>query len=156
MRAVWKVCGLTLLLITPIQNFVEVQWQFLLRNISLDKWCTSYNNAPPTFQKRATDCWLLWNFLPWSSLFVVGKSQKSHGVRSGLYGRCSNGVPPIHFFQAEHRIEFRSHPMWFLGFSNHEKGALKQEISVIDGLQHVFEEWMKRCKKCITCQGRYF
>jgi hypothetical protein len=39
---------------------------------------------------------------------MVGKAQKSHGARSGLYGGCSNGVPPIHFFQAEHRIQFRS------------------------------------------------
>jgi hypothetical protein len=57
---------------------------------------------------------------------MVGKAQKLHGVRSGLYGACSNGVPPIHFFQAECRIQFRSHPMQFLGFSNCEKGALRQ------------------------------
>jgi hypothetical protein len=25
-----------------------------------------------------------------------------------------------------------------------------------NGLQHVFEKWMERCKKCIACQGRYF
>jgi hypothetical protein len=25
---------------------------------------------------------------------MVGKAKKWHGVRSGLYGRCSNGVPP--------------------------------------------------------------
>jgi hypothetical protein len=36
---------------------------------------------------------------------MVGKAQKSHGARSGLYGGCSNGVPPIHSFQAEHRIQ---------------------------------------------------
>jgi hypothetical protein len=30
------------------------------------------------------------------------------GARSGLYGGCSNGVPPIHFFQPEHRSQFRS------------------------------------------------
>jgi hypothetical protein len=41
---------------------------------------------------------------------VDGKAQKSHGVRSVLYGGCSNGVSPIHFFQAEHRIQFRSRP----------------------------------------------
>jgi hypothetical protein len=23
-------------------------------------------------------------------------------------------------------------------------------------LQHVFEKWVERCKKCIACQGRYF
>jgi hypothetical protein len=61
---------------------------------------------------------------------MVGKAQKSHGAQSGLYGGCSNGVTPIHFFQAKHRIQFRSRPMRFLlGFSNHEKGTLRQEIS---------------------------
>jgi hypothetical protein len=50
------------------------------------------------------------------------------GVTSGLYGGCSNGVPPIHFFQDEHRIQFRSRPMQFLGFSKHEKKAPRQEI----------------------------
>jgi hypothetical protein len=39
------------------------------------------------------------------------------------------GLHCINFFQAEHRIQFRSCPMWFLGFSNHEKGAPRQEIS---------------------------
>jgi hypothetical protein len=24
-----------------------------------------------------------------------------------------------------------------------------------NGLQHVLEKWVERCKKCITCQGRY-
>jgi hypothetical protein len=60
---------------------------------------------------------------------MVGKAQKLHGAISGQYGGCSNEVPPIHFFQAEHRIQFRSWPMQFLGFSNHEKGAPGQEIS---------------------------
>jgi hypothetical protein len=57
---------------------------------------------------------------------MVGKAQKSHGARSELYGGCSNGVPPIHFFQAEHRIQSRSRPMRFLGLSNHEKEAPRQ------------------------------
>jgi hypothetical protein len=51
------------------------------------------------------------DFLPRSSLFLVGKVQKSHGAGSGLYGECSDGVPAIHFFQAEHRIQFTSYPM---------------------------------------------
>jgi hypothetical protein len=25
-----------------------------------------------------------------------------------------------------------------------------------NGLQHVSEKWMERCKKCIACHGRYF
>jgi hypothetical protein len=47
--------------------------------------------------------------------------------------------------------------MRFLGFSNHEKGALKLVLKLAaKGLQHVFEKWVERCKKCIACQGRYF
>jgi hypothetical protein len=29
-------------------------------------------------------------------------------------------------------------------------------LEVINGLQHAFEKWVERCKKCIVCQGRYF
>jgi hypothetical protein len=25
-----------------------------------------------------------------------------------------------------------------------------------NGLQHVSEKWVERCKKCIACQGRHF
>jgi hypothetical protein len=61
---------------------------------------------------------------------MVGKAQKSHGARSGLYGGCSNGNPPlIHFLQAENKIQFRYRSMRFLGFSDHENGAPRQEIS---------------------------
>jgi hypothetical protein len=89
-------------IITPSRNFVEVRWRSLFRSTSLGKRITSYN-APSTSWKRAADSWSLRNFLPRSSFFMVGKAQKSHGARSGLYGGCSNGVLPIHFFQAEHR-----------------------------------------------------
>jgi hypothetical protein len=85
-------------------------------------------------------------FLASERPFHCGKAQKSHAARSGLYGGCSNGIPPIQFFQTEHRIQFTSRLMRFLGFSNHEKGAPR----------HVFEKWVERCKKCIACQGRYF
>jgi hypothetical protein len=114
-------------LITPSQNFVEVRWRSLFPSTSLSKLCTSYN-APPTSRKRAADRWSLKNFFARSSLFTVGKAQKSHGARSGLYGGCSNEVPLFHFSHAEHRIQFRSRPMRFLGFSNHEKEAPWQEI----------------------------
>jgi hypothetical protein len=53
---------------------------------------------------------------------MVEKAQKSHGARSGLYGGCSNGV-------SEHRTQFTSRPMRFLGFSKHDKGAPRQEVS---------------------------
>jgi hypothetical protein len=48
---------------------------------------------------------------------MVGKVQKLHEARYGLCDRCSNGVPPIHSFQAEHIIQFISRAMRFiLGF----------------------------------------
>jgi hypothetical protein len=40
--------------------------------------------------------------------------------------------------------------MWFLGSSK------ATNFKVINGLQNVFKKWVEHCKKCITCQGRYF
>jgi hypothetical protein len=120
----FKVHGLTLLL------GVGTLWKssdslfFKVHPLASDVLLTT-----PTSWKCAADCWSLQNFLPQSSCFMVGKAQKSHGVRSGLYGRCSDWVPLIHFFQAKHRIQFTSYPMQFLGFSNYEEGAPRQEIS---------------------------
>jgi hypothetical protein len=37
------------------------------------------------------------------------------------------------------------------------KGELRgKKFEVTNGLQHVFEKWEERCKKCIVYQGRYF
>jgi hypothetical protein len=66
---------------------------------------------------------------PFISSKFLASELPFHGWRSGLCGGCSNGVPPIHFFQAEHRIKFRSRPMRFLGFFSHGNGAPRQEIS---------------------------
>jgi hypothetical protein len=44
--------------------------------------------------------------------------------------------------------------MQFMGFSNNEKGTPRQVIS--KWVQHVFEKWVERYKKCIAFQGRYF
>jgi hypothetical protein len=63
------------------------------------------------------------------------KPRNRMGARSGLYSGCSFGVPPIHFFQPEHRIRFRYRPMRFLGSSSHGNRAPKQEIS----------KWSKVC-----------
>jgi hypothetical protein len=88
---------------------------------------------------------------------MVGKAQKLHRARSGLYGGCSNGVPPIYFFQAEHRPQFRSPPHVISGLFQLWKGSSKtRKFEVINGLQHIFEKLVGCCKMCIACQGRYF
>jgi hypothetical protein len=115
-------------LITQSRNFVEVRWRSLFRSTSLGKRCTSYN-APPTSLKCAADRWSLRNFLTRSSLFMVGKAQKSHGTRSELNSVFSlekvDRWNPIR----TSAIQSRSRPMRFLGFSNHEMGTPRQEIS---------------------------
>jgi hypothetical protein len=45
--------------------------------------------------------------------------------------------------------------MQFLRFSNHSRGQNLLKLAA-NGLQHIFEKWAERCKKCIACQGRYF
>jgi hypothetical protein len=141
--------------ITQSRNFVEVRWRSLFRSTSLGKHCTSYN-ALPTSRKRAADRLSFRNFLLRSSLFMNGKAQKSHGTRSELYGGCSNGVPPIHFSRPD--TEFNSDLVLcdFLAFPIMKWSSEARNFEVINGLQHVFEKWVERCKKCIACQGRNF
>jgi hypothetical protein len=57
---------------------------------------------------------------------MVGKAQKSHGARSGLYDGVLMGFHRSTF--SKPKTEFTSRPMRFLGFSSHEKGAPRQEI----------------------------
>jgi hypothetical protein len=116
---------------------VEVRWRSLFRSTSLGKRCTSYN-APSTSGKRAANRRSLRNFLPRSSPFLAFKSPE---IAWGRNLDCMAGVlMGFHrstFFQAEHRIQFRSLPMRLLGFSNHENGDPRQEIS----------KWSTVCRK---------
>jgi phage/plasmid primase-like uncharacterized protein len=57
---------------------------------------------------------------------MVEKAQKSHGARFGLYGGCSDGVPSVHFFQAEDRIQFRSRSHAISGLFQPRKGRKLQ------------------------------
>jgi hypothetical protein len=78
-----------------------------------------------------------------------------HGARSRLYGGCSSEVPSIQFFHAEQRIQSRSRPHAITGLFQWWKWSSEaRNFEVINGLQHVFEKWVERCKKCIACQGR--
>jgi hypothetical protein len=82
------------------------------------------------FSERAADLRSLRNFLPWSSLFMVGKAQKLHGVRSEL--NSVFGLEEVDWWNPirTSAIQSRSCLVRFLGFSNHEKGAPpREEIS---------------------------
>jgi hypothetical protein len=107
---------------------MEVRWRSLSRSTSLGKRCTSYN-AQPTSRKRAAGRWSLTNFLPRSSLFTVWKAQKSHGAGSEL--NSVFGLVKVDWWNPirTSTIQSRSRPMRFLVFTNHEKGAPRQEIS---------------------------
>jgi hypothetical protein len=88
---------------------------------------------------------------------MVGKDQKLHEERSELNSVFDwekvDRWNPIRISA----IQSRSRPMRFLGLSNHEKGSSEaRNFEVINGLQHVSEKWVERCKKCIACQGRRY
>jgi hypothetical protein len=122
-RAVCKVRGLTLLLRVGTLWRCDDGLFFEVPPLASDA------NAPPTSRKLAADSWSLWNFLPRSSLFMVGEAQKSHGARSQLNSVFSlekvDRWNPIR----TSAIQSRSRVMRLLGFSNHENGAPRQEIS---------------------------
>jgi hypothetical protein len=54
-------------------------------------------------------------------------------------------------------IQSRSRPAHAIsGLFQPWKGSSEaRNFEVINGLQHVFEKWVERCKKCIACRGRY-
>jgi hypothetical protein len=43
---------------------------------------------------------------------MVGKAQKLHVVRSGLYGGCTNGFPLIHFLNTEYNLNLAARDFW--------------------------------------------
>jgi hypothetical protein len=60
---------------------------------------------------------------------MVGKAQKSHGAKSEL--NSVFGLEKVDRWNPIRTpaIQSRSRPMRFLGYSNHGKGAPRQEIS---------------------------
>jgi len=60
---------------------------------------------------------------------MVGKAQKSHGVRSGLYGGCSNGVPPISVSASIATFQLHSADSPIRLFCHPKKGSFKMTIT---------------------------
>jgi hypothetical protein len=80
---------------------------------------------------------------------MVGKSPKSHGTRSGLYGGCSNGVPPISVSASIATFQSRNSDAPLRLLRHPKKISFKTSVTLF------LEKWVERCKKCIAFQGRY-
>jgi hypothetical protein len=86
---------------------------------------------------------------------MVGKAQKSHGVRSELNSLLGlekvDQCNPIR----TSAIQSRSRPMRFLGFSNHEKGGSSEarNFEVINGLQHVLRSGWSFIRSASLAKG---
>jgi hypothetical protein len=129
-----------------------VRWRSLCRSTFLGKRCTSHN-TPPTSRKRAAYCWSLRNFLPPSSLFMVGKAQKSNGARSEL--NSVFGLEKVDQWNSIRTVQTSYHAIYGL-FQLWKGSSEARNFEMINSLQHVFEKKVERCKKCIACEGRYF
>jgi len=77
---IWKVCGLTLLL--QVRTLWRCSDSLFFKVTPLESnvllWCSTH------FSKRGCRSLITPKFLPWGSLFMVGKAQKSDGARSEL------------------------------------------------------------------------
>jgi hypothetical protein len=70
-------------------------------------------------------------FLPLSSLYMVGKAKESHGARSGLYGGCSNGVPPISVSVSIATFQSRNADAPLMLLRHPKKGYFKMTVTPI-------------------------
>jgi hypothetical protein len=114
-------------LITPSRNFVEVLWRSLFEVIPLasDAILTTLNPLLENVLKIVDHFEISCLGAPFSRL---EKPRNRMGRDLDCMGDVLMGCHhPI--FQTENRIQFRSRPMQFLGFSNHENWAPWQEIS---------------------------
>jgi len=60
---------------------------------------------------------------------MVGKAQKSHGARSGLYGGCSNGVPPISVYSSIAAFESHNADAPLRLLRHPKKGSFKTTVT---------------------------
>jgi hypothetical protein len=102
-------------LITQSGNFVKLRLQCLFRSTSHGKSCISYN-ALPTSRKLSYGRFK-------RTLFRMAEQPKRSVSISRL--KSGNGCPHRDRWNPMRTsaIQFRSRPMRFLGFSNHENGT---------------------------------
>jgi hypothetical protein len=81
---------------------------------------------------------------------MVGKAQTSHGAISGLYGRCSDGVPPIHFSKPNSELNSDLAPCDFRAFP-----TMKRELrgKKFRGDQRFQKQLIVERNSCVTKYG---
>jgi hypothetical protein len=62
---------------------------------------------------------------------------------------------PLFPSRTQNSIQISPHAITGL-FQPWKRSSEARNFEVINGLQHVFEKWVERCKKCIARQGWYF
>jgi hypothetical protein len=62
---------------------------------------------------------------------------------------------PLFPIRKQNSVQISPHAISVL-FQPRKGSSKARNFEVINGLQHVFEKWVERCKKWIACQGRYF
>jgi hypothetical protein len=113
-------------LMTTSWNYLEVRWRSVFRSTSFGKRCTSYNALPTS----KTCCRPL--IFEISCLGAPFSWLKKPRNRVGRDLNCMADVLMVFHrstFSTPNTIQFHLRPIQFLGFSNHEKGAPRQEIS---------------------------
>jgi hypothetical protein len=115
------------LLITPSRNFLEVRWRSLFRSTSLGKRCTFYN-APPTSGKVLQTADYFEIFCLEDPFSWLEEPRNSMGRDLNCMADVLMGIHRSTFSKPNTESNFDI-PTQFLGFSNHEKGAPRQEIS---------------------------
>jgi hypothetical protein len=61
---------------------------------------------------------------------MVGKAQKSHGARSGLYDGCSNGVTPISVSASITTFQSRNADVPLRSVRHPKKGSFKMTLTL--------------------------
>jgi hypothetical protein len=118
-------------------------------------WQAHFLQCSTHFSKTGCRLLITLKFLPQSSLFTVGKAQKSDGARSELnsvfgWKKWISGTPLEDLPYSSDLA-----PCNFWAFPTMKMSSEARKFEVINGLQHIFEKWVVHCKKCIACKGRY-
>jgi hypothetical protein len=132
-KVIWKVRGLNLLRIGTLWTCSDDLF-FEVPPLASDALLTTLHPLLENVLQTV-------DFLEISCLgapLMVGKAQKSDRARSGLYGGCSNGVPPIHLFASRTKNSIQISPHAISELFQPWKGAPRQEISKWSTIYNTF------------------